>query len=94
MAVIKGKINIDSPDLKVSQKDLEYLTTMCNLTKQIMNKYSEDYRALTSLRIAFCVDMIVPDKIKISEIVDQDVTDAYEEFVGEVREKLYERGII
>ena len=94
MSVAKISLKAECPPPEVSKKDLEYLVTICNMAKQIINGYDTPH-VRWGLQLAFSTDLLLPEKMKdMKGIVDEDVKEAYEEYVDNVRGKLYERGII
>ena len=78
---------------KISKKDLEYLITICNMAKQVIDKY-DDPDIAVGLELAFTTDLITPNGVNIRELIDEDIRIAFFEYSLKVGDKLRERGII
>lgn len=93
-SVVKKNLKvIEEQPAEISKKDLEYLITICNMAKQVINKYDDPYIAV-GLELAFTTDLITPNGINIRELIDEDIKIAFYEYSLKVVEKLRERHII
>ena len=84
---------VEETPAKISKKDLEYLITICNMAKQVIDKY-DDPDIAVGLELAFTTDLITPNGVNIRELIDEDIRIAFFEYSLKVGDKLRERGII
>ena len=84
---------VEKPAAQISKKDLSDLIMLCNMAKQVIDKY-DDPNIAVGLELAFTTDLITPNGINIRELIDEDIKIAFYEYSLKVGDKLRERGII
>ncbi len=73
---------------ELDKKDVKDLIMLCQLVKQIINKYDEP-ALVTGLWLAFATDMITPEGTKVNEISDTEVKEAFTNYLSKVMERVF-----